>query len=265
MSLLPSSGDLPIHHLAACFGNTTNSYKFYWFLALLEHVREGNGPVVGIRELLVRMVASVWFPANRFRLSFGKQDRLSVFAREMAGVADLPGTVTLSEIEHELLHAGLQPGKQLSDLGRYVPTRFLTPWFSETLREMKEQPNTAAIRRLANEKYDEIPCLYRFLPQRNAIELHPRWLAYLQTHLEILRRFAMWSLVYFLQSRNVNVPNIGAKLTSPTQRNLKAARDFWGPLISQHAELCCIYSGEPLTVVDYDLDHFVPWSFVTHD
>jgi hypothetical protein len=44
---------------------------------------------------------------------------------------------------------------------------------------------------------------------------------------------------------------------------LEKARTFWNTVLAQQP-LRCIYSGEPIRG-DYDLDHFLPWSFVTHD
>ncbi|RMD90092.1 MAG: ATP-binding cassette domain-containing protein [Calditrichaeota bacterium] len=37
---LPDSEILPIKYLSAVFKYTTNSYKFYWFLAIFEAFRE---------------------------------------------------------------------------------------------------------------------------------------------------------------------------------------------------------------------------------
>lgn len=37
---LPQSELLPINYLSAIFNNTTNLYKFYWFLAIFEAFRE---------------------------------------------------------------------------------------------------------------------------------------------------------------------------------------------------------------------------------
>lgn len=80
MTNLPPSTKLPIEHLATCFNNVTNSYKFYWFLSILEHIKENQAPTIPIKHLLAAMVATVWYPTNYFRLSFGKQDRLSLIA-----------------------------------------------------------------------------------------------------------------------------------------------------------------------------------------
>jgi HNH endonuclease len=35
-------------------------------------------------------------------------------------------------------------------------------------------------------------------------------------------------------------------------------------MVLEHVPLHCIYSGQPIQP-GYDLDHFLPWSFVTHD
>lgn len=87
---LPQSNNLPIEYLAASFDNVTNSYKFYWFLAILEHIRENQSPTIIVNNLLARMVAGVWYPTNYFRLSFGKQDRLGQIAVQVGEHTSLP-------------------------------------------------------------------------------------------------------------------------------------------------------------------------------
>ena len=62
MVTLPQSNNLPIEHLAACFDDVTNSYKFYWFLAILEHIREKQSKIISINDLLIRMVQVCGIP-----------------------------------------------------------------------------------------------------------------------------------------------------------------------------------------------------------
>lgn len=73
---LPYSYDLPIHNLASVFSSTTNSYKFYWFLAILEHVKNGKEKI-NIYDIIIEMICEIWYPINYFRLSFGKQDKFT--------------------------------------------------------------------------------------------------------------------------------------------------------------------------------------------
>ena len=70
----------------------------------------------------------------------------------------------------------------------------------------------------------------------------------------------------FLQKRNPNVPNLPAKLVKPLQReSLTKQRKFWDTYIESVGKINCIYTGKEIFAKKYDLDHFVPWSFVSHN
>ncbi len=71
---LPESNEVDVARLAAVFSDTTNSYKFYWLLAILDGLRETGQTQFSMRDLSLRMVANVWYPLDYFKLSFGKQD-----------------------------------------------------------------------------------------------------------------------------------------------------------------------------------------------
>ena len=66
---LPDSTNLPIKYLAAVFNKTTNSYKFYWFLVILENVKSGKTKI-NIDSLIIDMIGEIWYPINYFKLSF---------------------------------------------------------------------------------------------------------------------------------------------------------------------------------------------------
>jgi hypothetical protein len=72
---LPYQPDLPIHLLAACFNKTSATYKFYWFLSILDKI-ERNHFKINKKDLFAEMVAHSWFTVNYFKVSFGKQDKL---------------------------------------------------------------------------------------------------------------------------------------------------------------------------------------------
>jgi hypothetical protein len=40
--ILPNSNNLPISKLAGVFNSTSATYKFYWFLGIIELVEEGK-------------------------------------------------------------------------------------------------------------------------------------------------------------------------------------------------------------------------------
>jgi hypothetical protein len=49
---LPKSTHLPIEYLSSVFSHTTNSYKFYWFLSILENVNKGREKI-SIDDLII--------------------------------------------------------------------------------------------------------------------------------------------------------------------------------------------------------------------
>jgi hypothetical protein len=97
----------------------------------------------------------------------------------------------------------------------------------------------------------------------HAVIIGAKWLIFLQSNHLPLKAFAQLSLARYFEVRNPGIPGIINKLERPGARKLERAREFWDTILERQS-LCCIYSGE-LIHPGYDLDHFLPWSFVTHD
>lgn len=269
-STLPLSSRLPVENLSASFNNVTNSYKFYWLLALLEHIQETRTSIVPIEQLLARMVASVWYPANYFQLSFGKQDRLSDIAWRIQMETGLPVDAGKQEVYAAVLAyitSSSPLAQEVNSLGAYVPFRFLRPFFSAQLRGEVDWKVNGLIQELAEQTFahPDKPCLYRFSSNLDSIEIHPLWFEYLQTHLAIVTGFCLWQLLNYLQKNNPNVPNIAAKLFEPGRRSLRESRKFWQLAFEKLDIIFCIYSGKPMQKGSFSLDHFLPWRFVAHD
>lgn len=73
---LPQDTRLPISALARIFSNTTATYKFYWFVAMLDIVVKERRTNISFWEIIAGMVAESWYPIHFFKLSFGKSDSL---------------------------------------------------------------------------------------------------------------------------------------------------------------------------------------------
>ncbi len=271
MIILPSASCLPVSALAASFDDVTNSYKFYWFLAILESVREEQTPIISLDTLLAQMLAYVWYPTNYFRLSFGKQDRLGsvvVSLGQQSGLtADSPRNQIVETVKAHLMRKDTL-GREILSLANYVPHRFLRPFFAQSLRGAKDWEVNRRIEALADAAFvdSQSPCLYRFIAQAKlGIELNPDWFEYIQRHLTILTGFCLWHLLNYLQKNNPNVPNIAGKLFEPQERDLKQAKTFWNTVLQKTERIICIYSGQSMQKGSFSLDHFLPWRFVTHD
>ena len=152
---------------------------------------------------------------------------------------------------------------------RYVPTRFLSPWFRDQLTGRKDSEKDRLIARLAQaSQTGPLPTPYWFDAEH--VRLNASWRHFLADNLGVVQAFAEYHFARYLQNRNPNVPGIVNKLSAPTERDLRLAREFWQLVRDGFQEageperFRNIYSNQPLSG-RFTIDHFLPWSFVAHD
>ena len=254
MMTLPNSRKLPISSLAGIFSNTTATYKFYWFVALLDIVVKERKTRISFWEIIAGMVAESWYPIHYFKLSFGKSDSLFDKSLEIQNAFQISIESDKEKIKKYLIDNLNGTKKFLKIFTLNVPYRFLSPWIKYTY----DEDVVAKSQRFEND------CLYAIYGDE--IVINDNWVEYLTEHYSILRDFAFWNLTEFLQKRNPNVPDVPSKLIKPILRDsLTKQHKFWDAYIETVGSIRCIYTNKPLIAKDYDLDHFIPWSFVSHN
>lgn len=251
---LPQNTKLQISSLAGIFGNTTATYKFYWFVSLLDIVVKERKTRISFWEIIAGMVAESWYPIHYFKLSFGKSDSLFDKSIEIQKAFQISIESDKEKINKYLLDNLNNTKKFLRVFTLNVPYRFLSPWIKYTYDEDV----------VAKSQHFENNCLYAIYGDE--ILINDNWIEYLNEHYSILRDFAFWNLTEFLQKRNPNVPDVPSKLIKPILRDsLTKQHKFWDTYIECVGSINCIYTGKQLFAKQYDLDHFVPWSFVSHN
>lgn len=252
--LLPQNPHLPISALAGIFNNTTATYKFYWFVSLMDIVVKERKTRISFWEIIAGMVAESWYPIHYFKLSFGKSDSLFNNSLEIQKEFQISIDSDKKKIKNQLLDNIDGTKKFLRVFSLNVPYRFLSPW----IRYTYDEDVVAKSQRFEND------CLYAIYGDE--IVINEEWIDYLRENYTILRDFAFWNLTEFLQKRNPNVPNVPSKLIKPNLReSLTKQHKFWDTYIERVGHMNCIYTGKPIVAKKYDLDHFVPWSFVSHN
>ncbi len=267
---LPEHSPLDIAKLSAVFRDTTNSYKFYWFLSILDSLRDNGESIISQKDIALRMLANVWYPLDYFKLSFGSQDgfkNAAKFVSSKITVDNHPNSPSLFvQIKQRFSERDLtELTQETKKLYRWVPFRFVRPFIEAETKGILDQNVNTAIVRICDELFENQPhrIIYRFVG--DAIELNSIWVDYLQKHQGILRGFIFWHLVKFVQKNNPNVIGLSEKLQKPTERDLKAANRFWKDYLAANPDATCIYSGQIITEENLSLDHFLPWSYVVHD
>ena len=259
--LPPSNASLDIAAFSRLFRNVTNSYKYVFFLSILEMLRQtgfASARWFRIDDLVQNMLAHAWYPHTYFKLSFGAQDRIGRVLNELS--LD-PRTPRYEEVLRELT------GRTGShNLHLFVPYRLLRVFFEADLSGLSQGKLHDRTVELSIELFDERRPLYRFDQNRQSILVHPDWCNYLKDNYLIVKSWASWQWLDYMQRKNPSTPGLSLKLFPPDNRETipKLSRDYWSVALANMPHFRCIYSG--LCVRDsLHLDHFVPWTFVAHN
>lgn len=251
---LPQNNRLPISCLAGIFNSTSATYKYYWFVAMLDILVKERKSRMSFWEIIAGMVSESWYPIHYFKLSFGKSDSLFKQSLDIQQEFQISIESDKGKTKRYLLENLNDTKKYLKVFSLNVPYRFLSPWIRYTCDEdvVKKSQNF------------ENQCLYAIYGDE--IVINEIWVDYLTENYTILRDFAFWNLTQFIQKRNPNVPDVSSKLIKPIQRDsLTKQHKFWDTYIEIVGSMSCIYTGKQILARQYDLDHFVPWSFVSHN
>ncbi|KZL48195.1 hypothetical protein A2T98_19125 [Nodularia spumigena CENA596] len=270
---LPNADNLNISALTGLFDSRATSYKYLYFLSLLDILKRRNfdhSSPISFREIIVEMLANAWYPHQYFKLYFGKIDQIAN---------------KLDNLELEIKEAILNfrdPDKKIlrntinnqniediiNSINRYVSYRLIRPFFNQETRGLKDYDVNPTIINLANNQYTQKP-LYCFNADNqkdcNAIIIHPDWVEYLEKNYTIVRGWVSWEWLNYMQQRNPSIPNVVKKLFMPQQRDSLIKQTQYWKTILEHQDIKCIYSQIQLNKDEISLDHYLPWSFVAHD
>ena len=259
---LPLGHGLDIGVLSRLFEDTTNSYKHLFFEALLASFRERSFEerFFSLNDLSIGMLTVAWHPVRVYRLSLGVRDQVSTILAQVELGDNGPIPSRRLKVALSARNLDCRP------LMRWVPYRLIAPFFSHQLRGVPDHHRNSLIRSLSEDLFHITRPLYRFV-EPDTVELHPDWASYLADNLPIVSAWAERRWIAYLQARNPTVPAVSEKAGPPSQRNaLTAQTRYWKKVIGAMAEPPrCIYSGTQINPNRFQLDHFLPWTFVCHD
>lgn len=252
---LPGNEHLPINKLVACFNNTSSTYKFYWLLSIVDHVEQGR-TMIPKYDLFASMISNSWYTIHYFHVSFGSQDILQDCVKLLHDIEDIPVTAKKQDINAQLLASkNNRTINLLYHFDKNVPHWFLSPWFPG---KSKKDIYTLS---------QDFSYLSPYAVNKDFISVNLLWANYIKDNAALIKSFCYWRLSLWLQSKNPNVPDIPNKLIKPAQRNSlnKQRKEYWDLVLAETGFVDCIYSKKKLQINSYAVEHFVPYSFVSHD
>src|SRR5690606_29048811 len=104
MHIFPFDNNVPTGYLAACFNNTSATYKFYWLLSILDNIETGKTEI-DKRTLFAGMIANAWYTVNYFKVSFGQQDLIQSTVQKLKSIEGITIDEQRPIIQHRLMHS----------------------------------------------------------------------------------------------------------------------------------------------------------------
>src|SRR5690606_32399037 len=129
-----------LNHFHKVFNNTQNSYKYYWWLSIIEIYFQNENKEIRFDEIILKIISKLWYPVNYFKLSFGKIDQCSKYVKQIQKNYQLEDNIDEGDLYKFLIeHKNSDFLVKITDeLTRYVPFRFIRPWYGEETRGLKD-------------------------------------------------------------------------------------------------------------------------------
>jgi len=274
-SLQSENTELDIRAFSNVLNDNDQGYKFFWFQCLLDAVVQGKREIT-FEDLIDHMLAKTWYTVNTYHLKLGprrydtpelKRNKLESIVHDLYGLSSLSAEASEKEIL-EAIHAYKPIIRKSKDaLTTNVPYRFLSPFLSVKLSEtIWHNPNKMIA--IFNEIHARNPLPYTIQKGssnlQNIVCIDANWAAFFCKYETLLMDWTLYNEVCFLQRNNPGVPGITEKLFAPQVRKLQDVSRLWKSVLKT-TEILDIYSDQPVNEERYDIDHFVPWSFVASD
>ncbi len=170
------------------FDKKATSYKYFWFLSILQIYNERRQTSIPYTNIIAKMVANAW-PYVLFKgYNFKSIDQLPNYIFEVKNKLSLSELSSCDDIESAVLenYNSLGLNKILEPLIKNVPYRFLSPWIPfSTKDEVVEKSRV-----LTNN------CIYSIYEDR--IILNENWLSFLKDKCDELMEFTNGELKSYL-------------------------------------------------------------------
>ena len=248
-------------------------YKFYWLEALVKLVTEGREQAT-FSEIADEMIASAWYSVVEFRIHLSGfvtgevRDALERTVWRLKEASGLPSRASSLEIKQALLEhaAAVRAGKiQLTSM---VPYRALAGFLGKGSPVPWEAPRRFAEFALRHSREQgTLPYVFGTGSSlEREVRFHPDWAELIRDNAAAILGWIQFEKLRWLQGINIDVPNLVFKLAPPDEgmRKLVRVRKLWDGMLAQ-CQVQDVFKGSPISREAYDVDHFVPWSFVMHD
>lgn len=250
-------------------------YKFYWLEAIVNLISAGVKETT-FDEIIDEMICNAWYSVREFHVHLSGlgadksvRDGLERAIIRLSELSSLPANASKVEIKNEIKVFNKELYASKEQLTHMVPYRALAGFFANA----GEVVNWDSIRRLTayierfNKECTKLPYTLGNSSKLNKeVIFDSDWTNLIQDHTVSILGWIQYEKVRWLQNNNPEVPGLVYKLAPMDEkmRKLGNVRKLWQGILDLR-RVQDIFTGREIQSGHYDIDHFIPWSFVMND
>ena len=250
-------------------------YKFYWLEAIVQLISEGVSEAT-FDAVIDEMICNAWYSVREFHIHLSGvgadgqvRDGLERTVLKLTELSDLPANASKVEIKNAIAEHNDELKVYKEQLTNMVPYRALAGFFNksdETADWNSTRRMTAYIERINR---DVVLLPYTLGPEsrlRKKIYFQDDWITMIQDQTVAILGWIQYEKVKWLQNHNPEVPGLVYKLAPMDEkmRKLNHVRKLLEGILDI-SEVRDVFTDQPIVSKKYDVDHFIPWSFVMND
>ena len=250
-------------------------YKFYWLEAIVKLIAE-NVRETTFDAIIDEMISNAWYSVREFHVHLsgiqsdgGVRDGLERAIMLLTELSDLPANASKVEIKNEIRKHNDALKKYKEQLTSMVPYRALAGFFAKS-GDVVDWGSTVRMTKYIKQFSEEKILLpYTFGESsklKKQVYFNSEWIDMIQDNAVSILGWIQYEKVKWLQNNNPEVPGLVYKLAplDEKMRKLGKVRKLWNGVL-ELTEIRDVFKDEPIVFKEYDVDHFVPWSFVMND
>ena len=250
-------------------------YKFYWLEAIVKLIAE-NVRETTFDAIIDEMISNAWYSVREFHVHLsgiqsdgGVRDGLERAIMLLTELSDLPANASKVEIKNEIRKHNDALKKYKEQLTNMVPYRALAGFFAKSGDVVDWGSTVRMTKYIKKFSEEKILLPYTFGESsklKKQVYFNPEWIDMIQDNAVSILGWIQYEKVKWLQNNNPEVPGLVYKLAplDEKMRKLGKVRKLWNGVL-ELTEIRDVFKDEPIVFKEYDVDHFVPWSFVMND
>ncbi len=266
---------LDVESFSLMMKNPSYCYKFYWLEAIVHLISEGVEETT-FDAIIDEMICNAWYSVREFHIHLSGmsadgqvRDGLERAVLRLTELSDLPANASKVEIQNEITKYNAELKEFKEQLTHMVPYRALAGFFNKS----EEAVDWGSVRRMTAyiEKMNRDTVLLPYTlgtesKLNKKVYFQIAWVEMIQDQTVAILGWIQYEKVKWLQNNNPEVPGLIYKLAPMDEkmRKLDKVRKLWEGIL-EISEVRDVFTDKPVVPKQYEVDHFIPWSFVMND